>query len=254
VSESPQDLPLSQPAEIVDAEWATAISPNGRYHITIRRGYHCELREVTGADVKSLAGHRITCVAFASDSARFITGDLNGTVQLWDAASGEVLHTLSQQAGPVYSVCLAPSGEYAVAAGEDSVVELLRLESPSDRQVLARLEAPVRCARFSRDGSRLAVITDTWSTTAAPTVAVYDVATHARLLQWSTAGPVGAVDFTAEDRLVTIEWSGRVRQWSLPALQSEDLPAIDKEFVSAASFSADTRVLEDLERNTAASF
>jgi bla regulator protein BlaR1 len=250
----PHDLPLPQRAAAERNEWATAISPNGRYHITVRRGYECELREVTRNHVRSLTGRRITCVAFAADSARFVTGDLQGTVQLWDAASGEVLQTLTQREGAVYSVCLAPSGDQAVVASADGVVELLSLISPSDRQVLARLNAPVRCARFSPDGSRLGVVTDTWRTSGAGTIAVYDVVSRARLLQWEVPGPLGAVDFPSEDRLVTIEWSGRVRQWSLPALYAVDLPAIAKGLVSAASFSVDSRVLEDLEQYTAGTF
>ncbi|MEX2137867.1 MAG: M56 family metallopeptidase [Pirellulales bacterium] len=251
----PQPGPvLPEPTEAERNEWATAISPNGRYHITVSRGYDCELREVTGNQVRRLVEHRVTCVAFAPDSARFVTGDLQGVVRVWDAASGEVLHTLTEREGAVYSVCVAPSGDQAVVAGEDGVVELISLIAPSDRQVLARLDAPVRCARFSPDGSRLAVVTDTWRTTAAATVAVYDVVSRARLLQWEVTGPTGAVDFPSRDRLLTIEWSGRARQWTLPGLYSIDLPPIAKELVSAASFSADSRVLEDLEQNTADTF
>jgi WD40 repeat protein len=148
----------------------------------------------------------------------------------------------------VYSVCLAPSGKHAVVAGEDGVVEMLSLTSGADQHVLVQLDAPVRCARFSPDGSRLAIVTDTWQNTTAGTVAVYDAATRALVRRWDVRGPLGAVDLPSPDRLVTIEWSGRVREWSLPALGAVDLPPLAKELVSAASFSADSRVLEDLER------
>jgi WD40 repeat protein len=240
--------------QVEEYEWATAISPNGRFHITVRRGYECELREVTSDQVRSLSGHRITCVAFTADSARFVTGDLHGTVRLWDSASGEVLQTLTEREGPVHSVCLTPSGEQAVVAGHDGVVELVSLTSSANRQVLAHIDAPVRCARFSPDGSRLAIVTDTWNDSVAGTVAVYDVAARSRLRQWEVSGPLGAVDFPSQDRLVTVEWSGRVREWTLPGQADEELPAIAKELVSAAAFSVDSRVLEDLQRHNNGTF
>jgi bla regulator protein BlaR1 len=236
--------------EAKDYEWATAISPNGRFHITVRRGYECELREVTSDQRHILSGHRITCVAFTADSARFVTGDLNGTVQIWDSASGEMLKTLIKREAPVRSVCLAPSGRQLAVAGEDGVVELLNMASSNDREVLARLDAPVRCARFSPDGTRLGIVTDTWRDSVSGKVIVYDVATRATLHQWQVAGPLGAVDFPSQDRLLTVEWSGRVREWTLPSQDARELPPIAKELVSAASFSVDTRVLEEFGQYT----
>jgi beta-lactamase regulating signal transducer with metallopeptidase domain len=250
----PSDLPSEalEQAQVNEAtqeyEWATAISPNGRFHITVRRGYECELREVTSDQVHRLSGQRIACVAFTADSARFVTGDLNGTVRIWDSTSGELLQTLIKREAPVRSVCLAPSGEQLAVADEDGVVVLVNLASPNDRHVLARLDAPVRCARFSPDGSRLGIVTDTWRDSVSGKVVVYDVATRAALHQWEVAGPLGAMDFPSQDRLVTVEWSGRVREWTLPGQNAQELPPIAKELVSAASFSVDTRVLEDLVR------
>ena len=232
--------------ESQDYAWATSISPNGRFHITVRRGYECELREVTSDQVRRLSGHRITCVAFTADSARFVTGDLQGTVRVWDSASGEVLQSLTRREGPVHSVCIAPSGDYAAVAGHDGVVELVSLVSPEDRRVVAHPGAPVRCVRFSPDGASLVIATDTWKDAVAGAIDVYDVATRTRLHHWNIAGPLGAVDFPSQDCVVTVEWSGRVRQWALPGLAATDLPPIAKELVSAASFSVDTRVLEDL--------
>jgi WD40 repeat protein len=229
-----------------DYPWATAISPNGRFHITVRRGYECELHEVTSDQVRRLSDHRITCVAFTADSARFVTGDLQGTVRVWDSASGEVLQSLTRREGPVHSVCMMPSGDYAAVAGHDGVVELVSLVSAEDRRVVAHTGAPVRCVRFSPDGSSLIIATDTWKKAVAGAIEVYDVATRTCLHHWNVAGPLGATDFPSQDRVVTVEWSGRVRQWKLPGLAATDLPPIAKELVSAASFSVDTRVLEDL--------
>lgn len=254
VVELPSDLPPTPAAEAYQDQWATAISPNGRYHLTVSRGYRCELREVTASQVHSLGGHRITCVAFTPDSERFVTGDLQGAVRIWSAVSGELLQTLTQQDGPVHSVCLAPPGDRIVAAGHEGIVELVSLIDLTDRHILARLNTPIRCARFSPDGSQLAVVTDSWKTTEACSVAVYDIASGARRLQWNLKGPIGALNFPSRDSLVTVEWSGRVRAWSLPALNAVDLPPLAKELVSAASFSRDTRILEDLAHHTADGF
>jgi hypothetical protein len=65
---------------------------------------------------------------------------------------------------------------------------------------------------------------------------------------------MGALDFPSADRLLTVEWSGRIRSWSLPTLNAVDLSPLAKELVSAASFSLDTRVLEDLSHHTTNGF
>jgi hypothetical protein len=224
--------------------WATAISPNGRYQILVRPGYACELHEVISGRTRQLGADPITCVAFAPHSGVFVTGDLAGTVRLWEAASGETLEVLAQRDNAVHSVAFSPIGDRIAVAGEDGVVEVAELASPGEPRFVREMGAPVRCVRFSPDGDQLAVAFDTWRYTGAGGVAVFEIDSQSAVHRWDVEGPVGAVQFQPDGSLLVAEWSGRVVQWHVPEFAPVGTSNIAKDLVSAASFSADTRALE----------
>ncbi len=58
---------------------------------------------------KTFKGHNapVTSVAFSSDGSRIASGSWGGSVNVWDAASGQVIRTLEPQTGPVMSVALS---------------------------------------------------------------------------------------------------------------------------------------------------
>jgi hypothetical protein len=226
------------------APWATAISPNGRYQIVVRPGYSCELREVISGRTRQLGADPITCVAFAPHSGTFATGDLAGTVRLWDAASGETLQVLAQRVCAVHSVAFSPIGDRIALAGEDGVVEVVDFASPDEPRFAREMGAPIRCVRFSPDGDQLAVAIDTWRNTDAGRVCVFEIKSQMAVHQWDIEGPVGAVQFLPDGGLLVVEWSGRVVRWHVPGFVPVGTSSIAKDLVSAASFSADTRALE----------
>jgi hypothetical protein len=226
-----------------DPVWATAISPNGRSQVSVRQGYRCEFREVVSNYTRSLTEHRIACVAFSPDSASFVSGELDGTVRLWDAVIGAELEVLTQRGGAIYSVAISPAGDRIAVAGEDGVIEVVNLAN-NRRSIVVQLDAPARCVRFSPSGQHLAVAADTWNSSSVGQIAVYDLQTRTPVARWQTDAPVGALQFLPGGQLLVAEWSGRVTEWSWSTIERTGTAQIAKELVSAASFSADTRVLE----------
>jgi WD40 repeat protein len=66
-------------------------------------------------------------VAFAPDGKTLASGSIDGTVKLWDVASGQVRATLTGT-----SVAFAADGKTLVSGGEDYTVKLWDLTSIQD--------------------------------------------------------------------------------------------------------------------------
>jgi len=64
------------------------------------------------AALRTITAHpaRVGAVAFSRDSARVASGDDDGHVALWDAASGGGLWTATGLRGPIQALAFSPSG------------------------------------------------------------------------------------------------------------------------------------------------
>ncbi len=63
-------------------------------------------------------------VAFSPDGTRIASGSTDKTVRLWDAASGDLLETLTGHEGTVSSVVFSPDGTRIVSGSVDQTVRL----------------------------------------------------------------------------------------------------------------------------------
>ena len=66
----------------------------------------------------------VTCVAFAPDGQRFLTGSADGLVVLRESATGKEVARLTGHAGRVNSVAFSPVGGLFASAGDDKTVRV----------------------------------------------------------------------------------------------------------------------------------
>jgi len=148
-----------------------------------------------------------------------ITGSLDKTARLWDAATGDLLRVLrppldSGNDGKVYAVALSPDGATAAVGGWtgydwDGSVSIYLFDTSTGemiRRVSGLSNAPYDL-RFSPDGRRLAAVLG-----ARCGVVVFDVE------GWKTAAQLQgygddahSASFDGKGRLVTSCWDGKVR-------------------------------------------
>jgi len=106
--------------------------------------------------VQRLLGHDgpVNDAVFLPDG-RVLTGSDDGTLALWDGATGEMLRRFEGHAAKVVDVAVSPDGKLAASASWDRTAALWRI---ADGALAARLEGhagPVNTVGFSPGGDRL---------------------------------------------------------------------------------------------------
>jgi WD40 repeat protein len=108
-------------------------------------------------------GLRIACrqgaidgVAYAADGRTVATGGADGTVKLWDAATGHMRLRLHAHNGPVRSLGFSPDGTILATAGKGNRIRLWDPATGRERAPLAGHAGQVTCLAFSPDGRVLA--------------------------------------------------------------------------------------------------
>jgi WD40 repeat protein len=80
----------------------------------------------------------VNLAAFSSDGRLVLTVSSDQTAKLWDAASGQLLHTFDGQSNWVLSAVFSPDGRQVLSASDDNTAKLWSLYSDfdvdSDRQ------------------------------------------------------------------------------------------------------------------------
>ena len=107
--------------------------------------------------IRVLTGHTglVAAVGWSPDGSRLVSGGDDGTVRVWEAGSGRLLHTLTGHTGGVRSVGWSPDGSRLVSGGDDGTVRVWEAGSGRLLHTLTGHTGGVRAVGWSPDGSRL---------------------------------------------------------------------------------------------------
>jgi WD40 repeat protein len=154
----------------------------------------------------------VLAAAFSPDGAQIVSGGADGTVRVWNAASGKLLRALKAHDGLIKAVAYSPDGDRIVSGSEDKTVRVWDAAS-SEKPSLTLLghEGWVNTTAFSTDGGRIV------SGSADGTVRVWDAANGEQLQDLNGHhGEVLAAAFSLDGaHIVSGYKDGTVRVWDL---------------------------------------
>ncbi len=205
-------------------------------------------RQFRGSDV-TCYGHAnpVTSVCFSPDGARLATGSEDNTVKLWDAVTGDELHTFKEHTRRVTSVCFSPDGARLATGSEDNTVKLWDAVTGDELRTLKGHIDYVTSVCFSPDGVRIA------TGSGDNTVKLWDAVTgdelrtlkgHKDYVTSACFSPDGA-------RLATGSGDKTVKLWD--AVTGDELRTLTghKDYVTSVCFSPDgARLATGSEDNT----
>ncbi len=149
-------------------------------------------------------------VAWSSDGCMLLTTD-EGTLRIWDAATGSLLQSIMAQPGPAGRIAVSPLGHYVLTGGTDRIARIWDLRSGAEHARLAPLGDPGQGMAFSPDG-RIAVTAD-----ADAAAHLWDVQTGVEFRRFAGGSrPVYCVAVAPDGQYVATGGSdGAMRIWEL---------------------------------------
>ncbi len=165
--------------------------------------------------MQRINGRGSSFIVFSPDGTRLVTGEggfNNGTIHVWDVATGEEVLGLTGHRGLIESVAFSPDGMHIISGSHDDSIRLWNVEAGEERLRISRSATEVNSIDFSPDEALLA--TSSFSERA---IRMWDVATgiEQTLIQVDTAG-IYSIDFSPDGTQIALGLSDEtVRIWDV---------------------------------------
>lgn len=167
--------------------------------------------------IRSLVGHPdgVKACAFSPDGTTVVSGDYEGTLKLWDVASGQLLATLTGPRINTQAHALSPDGSTLATGNNNGVLKLWDVQTRKERATFTGHKGSIQACVFSPDSA--AILSAGWD----GTLKLWDVATGQVLATLTGhTREVAACAFSADGSLIASGDNGGVlKLWDARTLQ-----------------------------------
>jgi len=161
-------------------------------------------RQVTAARlVLPESSGPVQAAAFSPDSATLAIGCNDGTIKLYDAASGTLKHTLPGHKKPIKVLAFAPVGHLLASGADDRAVKFWDPVTATELAPLKGIKGIIDALAFSPNGTLLLTGGGTGKQAAQAELRLWNVATRGELpLPKDTGSGITAVAFSGDGKLM----------------------------------------------------
>jgi hypothetical protein len=140
----------------------------------------------------------ISALSFSPDGKLAAVADLDGSLEIWDAAVGKQGFSTTAHKKGVRAVVFSPDGKWLLSAGHDNLIRIWEVFSHKEIGTLKGHDAAVTCLLFSPDGKELI------SGSSDNTVRVWSVADRKEIRKFKAHDSgVDSLGLTSDNLLVT---------------------------------------------------
>jgi WD40 repeat protein len=178
--------------------WSVAWSPKGDFVATAGPSGTIIWSAATGQIAhklvdNSLEGDQVNSIAFGPDGSWLVSADSFGVVDVWDAATGDLMNQFRPHSAYIFSIAASPQLDSRLVATA-STDHTTKVSDVTTGDVVRTVydDDTVSGVAFSPDGTKLA--TASWDRTAR----VWDVATGEQRLKITYSAQVSAIAFSPD--------------------------------------------------------
>lgn len=155
---------------------------------------------------------RALSVAFSSDGTQVVTRNQDGTIRIWDRASGQILRTMwvHEDVSPTEAMAISPCGK-RIASSSGQALYIWNAETGERMFEMEGHDEAIRSVKYSPNGSQLVSGGDDKS------IRFWDGATGEVVAVWQASfGPVLCLDYSPNGQnLVSGHENGGLQVWNL---------------------------------------
>jgi len=164
----------------------------------------------------------VNSVAFSADSKTLASGSMDGTIRLWDVASGQELKTLKGHSSDVNSVAFTPDGKTLASASDDNTIKLWDVVLGQELKTLKVDLNPVVSMAFSPDGKTLVSVCGVFNRI----IKLWDVSSGQEVKTLKGHSGVTSFAFSPDGKMLASgSWDGTIKLWD--ALSGQEWKTLD---------------------------